>query len=75
MSFFDSRPVGKILARVVGDVNALKNLFNQSIQTVIPEMLSLICVCIAMLLMNVKLALACMLLLPILTITMFYIEL
>ncbi|WP_399546979.1 ABC transporter transmembrane domain-containing protein [uncultured Clostridium sp.] len=30
--FFDSRPVGKILARVVDDVNSLKNLFNQSIQ-------------------------------------------
>ena len=28
--FFDSRPVGKILARVVGDVNALKSLFSQS---------------------------------------------
>ena len=27
--FFDNRPVGKILARVVGDVNALKNLFSQ----------------------------------------------
>ena len=26
--FFDSRPVGKILARVVGDVNALKSLFS-----------------------------------------------
>ena len=72
--FFDSRPVGKILARVVGDVNALKNLFNQSIQTVIPEILSLICVCIAMLMLNVNLAIACMTLLPLLAIIMFYIE-
>ena len=72
--FFDSRPVGKILARVVGDVNALKNLFNQSIQTVIPEGLSLICVCIAMMIMNFKLAVACMTLLPVLAISMFYIE-
>lgn len=72
--FFDSRPVGKILARVVGDVNALKNLFNQSIQTVIPEGLSLICVCIAMMIMNFKLAVACMTLLPILAVSMFYIE-
>ena len=72
--FFDSRPVGKILARVVGDVNALKNLFNQSIQTVIPEIISLICVCVAMLMLNVKLAIACMILLPLLAIIMFYIE-
>lgn len=72
--FFDSRPVGKILARVVGDVNALKNLFNQSIQTLIPELLSLICVSAAMLLLNIKLALACIILLPILGVAMFYIE-
>ena len=26
-TFFDSRPVGKILARVIGDVNSLQNLF------------------------------------------------
>ena len=72
--FFDNRPVGKILARVVGDVNALKNLFNQSIQTLIPELLSLVCVAIAMFILNVKLAMACVILLPFLTIAMFYIE-
>lgn len=72
--FFDNRPVGKILARVVGDVNALKNLFNQSIQTLIPELLSLVCVAIAMFILNVKLAMACIILLPFLTIAMFYIE-
>lgn len=72
--FFDNRPVGKILARVVGDVNALKNLFNQSIQTLIPELLSLICVAIAMFILNIKLTMACIILLPFLTIAMFYIE-
>ena len=72
--FFDNRPVGKILARVVGDVNALKNLFNQSIQTLIPELLSLVCVAMAMFILNVKLAMACIILLPFLTIAMFYIE-
>ena len=72
--FFDSRPVGKILARVVGDVNALKNLFNQAIQTFIPEILTLVSVSVAMFLINFKLALACMALLPLLTVAMFYIE-
>lgn len=72
--FFDSRPVGKILARVVGDVNALKNLFDQSIQSLIPEALSLVCVSIVMLFLNVKLALACIALLPLLGVAMFYIE-
>nr|WP_195244452.1 ABC transporter ATP-binding protein [Clostridium celatum] len=72
--FFDSRPVGKILARVVGDVNALKNLFSQSIQSLIPQLLNLLCVTVIMLVMNVKLALACIALVPLLFISIFCIE-
>lgn len=73
-TFFDNRPVGKILARVMGDVNALQNLFNQSIQTLIPELLSLVCVTVVMFILNVKLALASVLILPFLAGAMFYIE-
>ena len=72
--FFDSRPVGKILARVMGDVSALQNLFNQSIQSIIPEILTLICVSICMFVLNAKLALACMIVLPVLLGAIFYIE-
>ena len=72
--FFDNRPVGKILARVVGDVNALKNLFSQSIQSLIPQLLNLFIVAIIMFALNVKLALATISLLPILTLAMFSIE-
>ncbi|NKF08140.1 ABC transporter ATP-binding protein [Clostridium gasigenes] len=72
--FFDNRPVGKILARVVGDVNTLKNLFDQSIQSLIPELLNLVFVAIVMLILNVKLALACITLLPFLALAMFVIE-
>ncbi len=32
-SFFDSRPTGKILARIIGDVNALKDVFVNSVTT------------------------------------------
>ncbi|GIM29063.1 multidrug ABC transporter ATP-binding protein [Clostridium polyendosporum] len=73
-SFFDNRPVGKILARVIGDVNALQNMFNQSIQTLIPELLSLICVSLMMFTLNIKLALASIIILPFLTVSMFLIE-
>ena len=72
--FFDNRPVGKILARVIGDVNSLKNLFEQSIQLLIPQLLNLLLLSIAMLMLNVKLALICIVLLPILAIMMFCIE-
>lgn len=73
-NFFDRRPVGKILARVMGDVNSLKNLFDQSIQSLIPEVISLISVIIFMIILDFKLAIACILLLPVLGIGMFMIE-
>ena len=72
--FFDSRPVGKVLARVVGDVNSLKNLFDQSIQSLIPQLLNLILLAIAMLMLNIKLALVCILLVPVLGGAIFFIE-
>jgi ATP-binding cassette subfamily B protein len=72
--FFDGRPVGKILSRVVSDVNSLKNLFSQSIQSLIPQLLNLLCVAIIMFFLNYKLALASVALLPVLGIAMFCIE-
>ena len=73
-SFFDNRPVGKILARVMGDVNALRELFATSITSFIPELLSLVLVTIVMFSLNFKLAIAAIILLPILGISMFAIE-
>lgn len=63
-SFFDERPVGKILARVVGDVNSLSELFNKSVTTVIPQVLTLVFVTAIMFSMNVKMALVAMAMLP-----------
>ena len=34
--FFDSRPTGKILARIIGDVNSLKEVLSNSVTTLIP---------------------------------------
>ncbi|WP_139905954.1 ABC transporter ATP-binding protein [Clostridium thermarum] len=73
-SFFDNRPVGKILARVIGDVSALQDLFNNSVTSFIPELLSLICVGIMMFTMNYKLALLSVAILPLLSVAMFLIE-
>ena len=73
-SFFDNRPVGKILARVMGDVNSLQELFTNSITTLIPDSLSLICVAIIMFCINFKLALASIIILPLLALAMSFIE-
>jgi ATP-binding cassette, subfamily B, multidrug efflux pump len=73
-SFFDNRPVGKILARVVGDVNALQELFSNSITSLIPELLSLVFVAIMMFSMNYRLALGAITVLPLLCLGMFLVE-
>ncbi|MDW8800421.1 ABC transporter ATP-binding protein [Clostridium sp. A1-XYC3] len=73
-AFFDNRPVGKILARVIGDVNALKDLFNNSVTNFIPQLLTIICTGAMMFYLNVKLALASMVLLPVLGISLFAIQ-
>ncbi len=73
-NFFDNRPVGKILARVMGDVNSLQELFNNSITNLIPDTLNLVCVTIVMFLINYKLALASIIILPLLMLAMYLIE-
>lgn len=73
-NFFDNRPVGKILARVIGDVNALQDLFTQTIQSLVPELLTLVCVTVFMFLLNAKLALSCLVVLPLLLAAMFCVE-
>ncbi|WP_454052758.1 ABC transporter ATP-binding protein [Clostridium sp. Marseille-Q7071] len=73
-AFFDERPVGKILARVIGDVNSLSELFSSGVTTVIPQLLTVVCVATLMFIMNVKLALLAIIVLPILCFTMFSIE-
>ncbi|MGL5675865.1 MAG: ABC transporter ATP-binding protein, partial [Cellulosilyticaceae bacterium] len=62
--FFDSRPVGKILSRIVGDVNALQNLLNNSIVNLIPNIFTVVLVIIMMLLLSPTLTLICFLVMP-----------
>ena len=57
-SFFDSRPTGKILARIVGDVNSLKDVLVNMITTLIPEFITVFGVVIIMLVKDWRLALA-----------------
>lgn len=72
--FFDSRPVGKILSRIVGDVNALQNLLNNSIVNLIPNLFTVLMVIVMMLTLSIPLTLICLLVLPLLFAVMFVIE-
>ncbi|MGH4121824.1 MAG: ABC transporter ATP-binding protein [Clostridium sp.] len=73
-TFFDNRPVGKILARIIGDVSSLQDLFDNSVTSFIPEILTLVFVTIIMFSMNIKLALISISFLPVLVIVLFSIE-
>ncbi|SET68907.1 ABC transporter ATP-binding protein [Lacrimispora sphenoides] len=72
--FFDSRPTGKILARIIGDVNALKDVLSDSVTQLIPDLITVVCVAVIMLIKNYRLAMAALLTLPILAVGMFLIE-
>ena len=73
-NFFDNRPVGKIISRVVGDVNALQNLLNNSIVNLIPNVFTIILVVFVMLILNPTLGLICLITIPFLTFVMCIIE-
>lgn len=72
--FFDSRPTGKVLARIIGDVNSLKDVLSDSVTQLIPDLLTVVCVLTIMLIKNYRLAMAALLTLPILAVGMFFIE-
>jgi ATP-binding cassette subfamily B protein len=73
-SFFDSRPTGKILARIIGDVNSLKDVLSNSVTTLIPDFITICAVVIIMLVVNWELALASLISLPFMIAGLWYIQ-
>ncbi len=72
--FFDSRPIGKILSRIIGDVNSLKDLLSNSVTTLIPDFLTVIAVVIIMLIKNWRLALASLISLPLMILGIYFVQ-
>ena len=70
-SFFDTRSAGKLLVRVINDVNALNDLFTNGIVNVLIECLTMVLLLVIMLVVNWKLTLIAMCILPILIFIMF----
>jgi ATP-binding cassette subfamily B multidrug efflux pump len=63
-SFFDSRSAGKIMVRVINDVNALINLFTDGIVNVIIDCFNIVIILVLLLTINVKITLIGMSVLP-----------
>lgn len=66
LSFFDSRPSGKIISRVTGDVNALKEVIENSVTNLIPNLVTVIAVAAIMFARNARLAIFSLTGLPVL---------
>ncbi len=63
-SYYDSRPHGKILVRVINYVNSLSDLLSNGFINFITDMFTLVCIVVFMLVINVKLTLVSLLGLP-----------
>ncbi len=74
LAFFDSRPSGKILARIIGDSNSLKDIIENAVTTLIPNLVTVVAVMVIMFIKNWRLALAALCSLPFLIAGVFLIS-
>ena len=72
--FFDSRPNGKILARIIGDINSLKDVLNNFVTTLLPDAVTVIAVVVIMFIKNPKLAAASLISTPLMAIGIWLIQ-
>ena len=72
LKFFDRNPVGRLVTRATSDVEALNQLFSTGLVTVIGDLAMIAGIMVAMLMLDWKLALLTMSILPFLLIITFY---
>lgn len=73
-SFFDSRPTGKILARIIGDVNSLKEVLTNAVTTLIPDFVTVCGVVVIMVAKDWRLALASLCSIPLMILAIWFIQ-
>ncbi len=73
-AFFDSRPTGKILARIIGDVNSLKDVLVNMVTTLIPEFITVVGVVVIMLVKDWRLALASLSTIPLMMLGIWFVQ-
>ena len=73
-SYYDSRPHGKILVRVVNYINTLSDMMSNGIINLVTDLFSLVVIIIIMFSLNARLTLVCMAGVPILIIVINFIK-
>ncbi len=66
LAFYDRNPVGRLMTRVMGDVQTLHELFTTGVVAIFGDLLTLVGIVIAMFLLDWRLALVANLVLPVL---------
>ncbi len=74
VDFFDQRPSGKILARVTGDVNALKDVLSSTVTTLAPDVVTVIVIVIIMIVKSPLLSLSAAVAVPIILCGLYFCE-
>lgn len=69
LAYFDKRPIGDLMSRLLNDVDTLNQLFSQGITQLLGSLFGLIGILIAMLILNVPLALVSFLVIPVMLLT------
>jgi ATP-binding cassette subfamily B protein/subfamily B ATP-binding cassette protein MsbA len=69
LSFFDKRPIGDLMSRLLSDVDTLNQLFSQGLTQLLGSVLALVGVLIAMSVLNWRLALVCYTIIPAMLVT------
>jgi ATP-binding cassette subfamily B protein len=64
LRFYDGRPVGRIMSRVTNDVEAINNLINMGLVTIVSQSISLVGIIIVMFVLNWRLALMAFVVIP-----------
>jgi len=72
--FFDSRPTGKVLARIIGDINSLKDVLANFVTILLPDFITVTAVVVIMFIKNPRLAAAALCTLPFMATGIFLIQ-
>nr|WP_148869466.1 ABC transporter ATP-binding protein [Tenacibaculum adriaticum] len=66
MTYFDNTSVGRLVTRVVSDIETIANFFTQGVFTIVSDILQMLVIVVVMLVINWKLALIAFAVMPIL---------
>lgn len=71
--YFDSRPTGKILSRLISDISSLKDMLTRLISSLIPNVVLLAGIITIMFVANAKLALSVFVVVPFLVLSIYFV--